>query len=190
MGRVKMFLWYFYTIRLFVATMFSLCDENYLWVENLFLFKLKAGDWESPVPLQCCLRQRAMDSSSSSILLIWKQWIHWIQSLSEARVEKSWHAGRDGRQGGAADDRSTDVAACHRRMALATDSQNCPFPGHLNIFRDKKLLDKDYKRPAVLMFQFWIQTDMVGCRKDKRCQWWSCFGSFRRMELGDIESLS
>ena len=35
-------------------------------------------------------------------------------------MEKSRHAGRDGGQGGAADDCSSDVAAGRRRMALGT----------------------------------------------------------------------
>ena len=46
--------------------------------------------------------------------------IHWQRSLFEAHVERSRHAGRDGGQGGAADDCTSDVAAGRRRMALAT----------------------------------------------------------------------
>ena len=89
-----------------------------------------------------------MDSSSPVLLLIFKQWILFIswesictlsldtfkitkvnnlnfriqsqRSLFEAHVEKSRHAGRDGGHGGAADDRSSDVAAGRRRMALVT----------------------------------------------------------------------
>ena len=49
-----------------------------------------------------------------------KIWIHGQRSLSEAHVEKSRHAGRDGGQVGAADDRSSSVAAFCRRMALET----------------------------------------------------------------------
>ena len=46
-----MFLWDVYTSRLIlVATMFNLCDENCLWVENLFSILLTEGDWESPAP--------------------------------------------------------------------------------------------------------------------------------------------
>ena len=46
--------------------------------------------------------------------------IHWHRSLFETHVERSRHAGRDGGQGGAADDCISDVAAGCRRMALAT----------------------------------------------------------------------
>ena len=128
--------------------MISLCDENYLWVEKLILNQTQSGRLgvtSAPLMLleterngfiftnyfvdlktmnSCNLRVKVFPVSLHTFRMVETK-IHLIhndcqRSLSEARVEKSRHAGRDGRQGGAADDRSTDVAACHRRMALTT----------------------------------------------------------------------
>ena len=68
--------------------------------------------------------------------------------------------------------------------------QNCPFPGLSNLLRDKIFLDTGHMRPAVLLFQFWILTELDGWKNDTGCQWWSSFGSFWRMTLEEIESLS
>jgi len=40
--------------------------------------------------------------------------------------------------------------------------QNCPFPGLSNLLRDKIFLDAGHRRPAVLLFQFWILTELDG----------------------------
>ena len=68
--------------------------------------------------------------------------------------------------------------------------QNCQFPGLRNLFREKIFLDQDHSRPAVLLFQFWTLTEWDGWENDNGCQWWSSFGSFWRMALEEIESLS
>ena len=67
---------------------------------------------------------------------------------------------------------------------------NFPFLGLRNLFRDKIFLDVGHRRPAVLLFQFWILTGSAGWRNDTGCQWWSSFGSFGWMVLEEIESLS
>ena len=67
---------------------------------------------------------------------------------------------------------------------------NCQFLGLSNLLREKIFLDQGHKRPAVLLFQFWILTGSVGWRNDAWCQWWSSFGSFWWMVLEEIESLS
>ena len=67
---------------------------------------------------------------------------------------------------------------------------NCQFLGLSNLLREKIFLDQGHKRPAVLLFQFWILTGSVGWRNDTGCQWWSSFGSFWWMVPEEIESLS
>ena len=67
---------------------------------------------------------------------------------------------------------------------------NFPFPGLSNLFRDRIFLDVNHRVPLVLLFQFWILSRPVGWRNDTGCQWWSNFGSFWRMPLEEIESLS
>ena len=67
---------------------------------------------------------------------------------------------------------------------------NCPFLGLSSVLRDKIFLDQGHRRPAVLLFQFWILTGSAGWRNDTGCQWWSSFGSFWWMVLEEIESLS
>ena len=74
--------------------------------------------------------------------------------------------------------------------SLLGKTQNFPFPGLRNLFRDRIFLDVNHRRPLVLLFQFWILTGSVGWRNDTGCQWWSSSGSFWWMALGEIESLS
>ena len=129
------------------ATMFNLCDENCLSVENSFLILLKEGNWEWPepplMPLESETERNGLVITSTFVDLKTmnfyhlvgkvsalclntfkmtkdkniKIWIHCQRSLFE---EKFRHAGRGGGQGGAPDDCSSDVALGCRRMALAT----------------------------------------------------------------------
>ena len=204
--------------------MFTLWDENWLWVENLFLILLKEGDRGSPAPP--LMPQESETERNGFIITSYFVDLKTMKSYYLLAMYSHFstpHFQNYNRQNPKVLNPLSkvsiwgprgEVSACRERRRTWRGSgrlliwcysippsdgagnsrlgkpQNCPFLGLSNLLRDKIFLDEVHKRPAVLLFHFWILTESVGWRNDTGCQWWSSFGSFWWMVLEEIESLS
>ena len=159
-----------------------------------------------------------MDSSSPVLLLIWKQitphktFALWPSTLSRLKWTKYkfWNplpkvsiwspcgevsACRERRRTRRCSRRLL-IWCCGRPPSDGAESthrsrlQNCPFPCHIILLRDKTFSDVGHKRSAVLLFQIWILIGSVGWRNDTGCQWWSSLFSMGQLVWEEFGSLS